>query len=417
MWMRMAKFSVCNRMGVTELCALLSLRDTGSGVAGNVSDLRHTGRWDLDTLADVLEISILDVRDGFCSVMPGHSLARCSTELRYCEPCLSMGFHAEWFQWTHIDRCPLHSVPIRRGCFHCSSPIPYELGAGLALSPLCCTVCERDWVPSLTCARGQCAPLPFLATQLMRRWSEYVRKVVAVEHHLGRDHSTGQFIGNLQPTHASAAIRPHFLTMMNRLFDSPPPMPEMATVPRGDAKGKVQLVLSTNYATSASRSIRFDRDHWPHFASDFIRYEQMVLAAHDQLFETYGHKFTRERLHQLLLDGLVVSTHAMPLDTATVVGWAVSWLGPSQALAPHTGFTAPALGLTSWLTNLPVRKRHTSIKTWHEQVAQWLAEDLASSLGMWAEVTEFMSTRGHYILYGEAVHPMSLAIRRGASTD
>jgi hypothetical protein len=185
--------------------------------------------------------------------------------------------------------------------------------------------------------------------------------------------------------------------MMNRLFDSPPPMPELVTVQRGAVKGQALFTWPTNYESSASRGIRFDRDHWPHFASDFIRYEQMVLAAHDQLFETYGHKFTSERLHQLLLDGLVVSTHAMPLDTAKVVGWAVSWLGPSQALAPHTGFTAPALGLTSWLTNLPVRKRHTSIKTWHEQVAQWLSEDLASSLGMWAEVTEFMSTRGHYI--------------------
>jgi hypothetical protein len=36
---------------------------------------------------------------------------------------------------------------------------------------------------------------------------------------------------------------------------------------------------------------------------------------------------------------------------------------------------------------------------------------------MWAEVAEFMSTRGHYLLYGEAVHPTSLAIRRGATTD
>ena len=143
----------------------------------------------------------------------------------------------------------------------------------------------------------------------------------------------------------------------------------------------------------------------------------MVLAAHDQLFETYGHTFTHERRHRFLLDGLVVSTHSMPRDAATAVGWAVSWLGPSQALAPPTGFTAPALGLTSWLTNLPLRKRHSPVKAWHEQVAQWLAEDLASSLGMWAEVTGFMSTRGHYLLYGEAVHPMSLAIRRGAVTD
>jgi hypothetical protein len=417
MWMRLAKFSLCNRMGVTELADLLSLRDTGSAVTDNASDLRHTGRWDQNALADVLDISIDDVRDSFCSVMPSHSLARCSTELRYCEPCLTMGFHAAWFQWTHIERCPLHSVPIRRGCFHCSSPIPYELGAGLALSPLCCTVCERDWVPSLTCPRGQCVPLDHLAGQQMQRWSEYVRKIVAVEHHLGRDHSTGQFIANSQPAYATAAVRPHVLTMMNRLFDLPPPMPATGTAPYKEVKDQTPPPGSTNSVISACRGIRFARDHWPHFASDFIRYEHMVLAAHDQLFETHGREIARERQHRLLLDGLLAPANSMRRDTATAVGWAVSWLGPSQALAPPTGFTAPALGLTSWLINLPVRKRHTSIKTWHEQVARWLAEDLASSLCMWAEINGFMSTRGHYLLYGEAVHPMSLAIRHGAVTE
>lgn len=416
MWMRLAKFSVCNRMGVTELADLLSLRDTGA-VTDNASDLRHTGRWDQNALADVLDISIDDVRDSFCSVMPSHSLAHCATELRYCEPCLTMGFHAAWFQWAHIERCPLHCVPIRRGCFHCSSPIPYELGASLALSPLCCTACERDWVPSLTCPRGQCVPLDTLAAQRMQRWSEYVRKIVAVEYQLGRDRSTGQFIAIRQPEHATAAVRPHVLTMMNRLFDSPPPMPASGTTQCADVRGQASPASSTNGVPSASPCIRFDRDHWPHFAGDFIRYEHMVLTAHDQLFETHGREFARERQHRLLLDGLLAPTNSMRRDTATAVGWAVSWLGPSQALAPPTGFTAPALGLTSWLTNLPVRKRHTSIKTWHEQVARWLSEDLASSLCMWAEVTEFMSTRGHYLLYGEAVHPMSLAIRRGAVTD
>jgi hypothetical protein len=415
--MRLAKFSVCNRMGVTELSNLLSLRDTGAANTGSASDLRHIDRWDQNALADVLEISIDDVRDSFCSVVTTHSLARCSTELRYCEHCLAMGFHAAWFQWTHIERCPLHSMPIRRGCLDCASPIPYELGAGLALSPLCCNICERDWVPSLTCPRGQCVPIDHLAGQQMQRWSEYVRKIVAVEHPPGRNHSTGQFIGNSQPANASAVVRPHVLTMMNRLFDSPPPLPELVTVQRGGVKVQAPLAWSTNYATSESRGIRFDRDHWPHFASDFNRYEQMVLTAHDQLFATYRHTFTREQQHRLLLDGLVVSAHSMPRDTATAVGWAVSWLGPSQALAPPTGFTAPALGLTSWLTNLPVRTRHISVKAWREQVAQWLAEDLASSLCMWAEVTEFMSTRGHYLLYGEAVRPMSLAIRHGVATD
>jgi hypothetical protein len=247
----------------------------------------------------------------------------------------------------------------------------------------------------------------------MQRWSEYVRKIVAVEHPLDRDHSTGQFIANSQPAYATAAVRPHVLTMMNRLFDSPPPTPASGTARCVDVRGQTPPPRSTNSTISASPCIRFDRGHWPHFASDFIRYEHMVLAAHDQLFEIHG----RERQHRLLLDGLLAPADSMDYGTAAAVGWAVSWLGPSQALAPPTGFTAPALGLTSWLTNLPVRKRHTSIKTWHEQVARWLAEDLASSLCMWAEVTEFMSTRGHYLLYGEAVHPMSLAIRRGAVTD
>jgi hypothetical protein len=408
---------MCSPRAYTELSNLLSLRDTGAANTGSASDLRHIDRWDQNVLADVLEISIDDVRDSFCSIMPSHSLALCATELRYCKSCLTMGFHAAWFQWTHIERCPLHSVPIRRGCFHCLSPIPYALGASLALSPLCCPVCECDWVPSLTCPRGQSVPLDSLAAQQMQRWCEHVRKIVAVEHHLGRDHSTGQFIANSQPVYATAAVRPHVLTMMNRLFDSPPPMPASVTTQCVDVRGQTPPPRPANSTTSASPCIRFERGHWPHFASDFIRYEHMVLVAHDQLFETHGREFTRVRQHRLLLDGLLAPTNSMPCGTAAAVGWAVSWLGPSQALAPPTGFTAPALGLTSWLTNLPVRARHISVKAWREQVAQWLAEDLASSFCMWAEVTEFMSTRGHYLLYGEAVRPMSLAIRHGAATD
>jgi hypothetical protein len=107
----------------------------------------------------------------------------------------------------------------------------------------------------------------------------------------------------------------------------------------------------------------------------------------------------------------------MPRDAAAAVGWAVSWLGPSKALAPPTGFTAPAAGLTGWLANLPLRTPRTSVRAWHEQVVQWLTEDLAHSACLWAEVTEFMSTRGHYVLYGEAVHLMSLATRHSVAKN
>lgn len=251
----------------------------------------------------------------------------------------------------------------------------------------------------------------------MQRWSEYVQQVVTAEHHLDRDHSSGQCIATCPPAHATIAVRPHLLTMMNRLFDSPPPMPASGTKHSVHASGLTPPTWSANSATCAYRRPRFDRVHWPHFANDFIRYEHMVVAAYDQLFETHGRKFARARQHRLLLDGLLAPTNSIPRDTAAAVGCAVSWLGPSQALAPPTGFAAPALGLTGWLTNLPLRTPHISVSVWNEQVARWLAEDLASSVGMWADVTEFMSARGHYLLYGEAVHPTSLAIRRGAVTD
>lgn len=415
MWMRLAKFSVCNRMGVTELTDLLSLCDTAG--SGSASDLRHIGRWDQNALAAVLEISAEDVQSSFCCAVPGHLLARSCTDLRYCEPCLIMGFHAAWFQWVHIERCPLHSMPIRRGCFHCSSPIPYELGANLALSPLCCTACGRHWVPSLTRPGGRCVALGSLAGQLMQRWAEYVMQVVTLDHHLGRDRSTGQFVAASVPAQTAATVRPHVLTMMNRLFDSPPPTPASETTHYAQTGPQTPPTWNTSSATSAPRHVRFNRDHWPHFASDFIRYERMVLAARDYLFVTHGRELARARQHRLLLDGLLAPTSLMRCDAAAAVGWAVSWLGASQALAPPTGFAAPASGLTGWLANLPLRAPCISIRDWRGQVARWLAEDLTQSVCMWTEVAEFMSTRGHYLLYGEAVHPTSLAIRRGANTD
>ena len=85
----------------------------------------------------------------------------------------------------------MHSLPIRHGCVYCSAPIPYELGVSLALSPLCRIACGHDWVPSLTRPAGRCALLGLLAGQLMQRWAEYVRQVVTLNLHLGRDRSNG----------------------------------------------------------------------------------------------------------------------------------------------------------------------------------------------------------------------------------
>ena len=59
MWMRLSKFSLCNRLSVAELAELLSMRnDYGSCDSG---DLRRIGHWDREALASHLEISAEDV--------------------------------------------------------------------------------------------------------------------------------------------------------------------------------------------------------------------------------------------------------------------------------------------------------------------------------------------------------------------
>ena len=64
MWMRLAKFSLCNRLSLRALAVLFVVDgDDAASV-----DLRRAVRWKLETLATVLEISAVDVRAGFCTV-------------------------------------------------------------------------------------------------------------------------------------------------------------------------------------------------------------------------------------------------------------------------------------------------------------------------------------------------------------
>jgi hypothetical protein len=216
LWIRLSKFSFCNRMGVAELNRLFSRHD-GSGIF-SPADLRSMGRWDPGTLTTVLEIEFCDVCAAFCSAKPRAILTRAATELRYCPVCLETGFHAAWFQWQYIERCPLHRKPLRTGCPSCAAPIPYVLGANLALSPLHCVSCQSDWVPSLARPAGRCVPLTDQAAVLMDRWAEYVGDAVAVEDHLGRDWRTGRYVADQHPSTRIAELA------SSRADDGQPPL-------------------------------------------------------------------------------------------------------------------------------------------------------------------------------------------------
>ena len=221
MWMRLSKFSLCNRLSSAELTELFVLRDANGLYM--MPDLRRKERWNEAALATILELPPGVFAMSFCVTAPRQVLGRVSTELRYCKQCLEMGFHAAWFQWLSAERCPLHRVFLRSGCFDCSAPIPYAVGACLAVSPLRCPTCTRDWVPSLSRPGGSCDPIDGAAARLMQNWGEYVNDAGSRESYVRRDHQTGQYLVDRSLASDSAATRPHFVTMVNRLFEMPPP--------------------------------------------------------------------------------------------------------------------------------------------------------------------------------------------------
>lgn len=410
-WMRLSKFSLCNRLSVTELVDLFSLRDENGGCSSGPADLRCIGRWNREALASTLEISASAVRASFCTIDAGHVIEREPTELRYCEACLVMGFHAAWFQWLLVERCPVHDKPFRVGCVGCAAPIPYVVGIHLASSPLRCMGCLRDWVPSLAQPGGHSRTIEPGACQLMLDWADYVRQVATVDHRGCRDRGMHQFVVDRPATFNVTKARPHVLTMMNRLFEAPPPTLASHGIEPPSSVGATTTPSFAKDPNPDARDACFDPLHWPHFGGEFARYESTLHSAQAYLFAASRRDIKRAANGRLLLDGLVAPTTSMHCDAAAATGWAVSWLGPSQALAPPTGFAAPPCGLTAWLCKLPLRPRGTSRTAWREQVMGWLVDDMVLSASRWADVAEFMSTRGFYLLYGEAVSPLTLALR------
>lgn len=413
LWMRLSKFSHCNRLSVAELARLFARQDEREALTG--IDLRSMTPWVTEAIASLLGISPRDVRASFCCAEPHVLAMRAGTELRYCVCCLQAGFHTAWFQWHVVERCPLHDTPLRTGCVRCAAAIPYVLGAQLALSPLRCTTCECDWVPGLVRPCGRCSPLADREAELMRRWADCACDFVSINGPTRRDQRTGQYVSARPSTLAtpgSAAARPHVFTMFNRLFDDPPPTLREMTA---DARRQSDVPLdqaATIIGAAHDRPVEYSPGDWPHFDQGFAMYERLVRSARTHLFSRYARRMERAGQHRLLVNGLVAPTTAIDSAAAAELGWAISWLSPAQVLAPETGFFTPAFGLAAWLARIPLRPLSTHPQTWSERVARWLLDDLCLSAKLWGRMAAFMSTRRYYLLYGEAVSPSALAIRR-----
>lgn len=412
LWMRLSKFSHCNRMSMTEMARLFAPRDSGNALTG--VDLRSPAHWDLHAIASHLEIHVEEVQASFCCdrvqvhAARATQAARACAELRYCERCLSTGFHAPWFQWPHVERCPRHGAPLRTGCHHCKAAIPYVLGAGLALSPLRCTNCHCDWVPSLARPAGRCLPMSDHESSLMLRWAECVRECISVADAVGRDRKTGRYLG-AQSVSTEAKGRPHVLTMFNRLYEDPPPTLRELTANAMAAPTMAPTRAAAIIDAVDDEPLDYRLADWPHFALGFAAHERLVRAARTRLFDKPYFRTDDEQGHRLLSSNLVTPVAAIDRATAASLGWSVSWFSPCQALVPAADFRAPAFGLAAWLARIPQRPSTLPHSAWNRRVSRWLLHDLALSARLWEQMADFMSTRGHYLLYGEAVSPRALA--------
>jgi len=252
-------------------------------------------------------------------------------------------------------------------------------------------------------------PLGRREVRVLRRWSEYAAHAVDGEHQQCRDKNSGRFT----PTIAQDAQFPTapipLLTLVNRLFDVPPPLPQQLLVHCSAQHRRRLMNPAHDSMSTVHRGLDYECKQWPHFAEEFVSYEHLVLCARRQLFADSSRRCERGDWQYLLGSSSMVTVDDLPWETVAALGWAVSWLGSTRALAPDDETSALALGLMAWLVSLEPKPQGTARDRWHKQVSEWLNEDLRLSAWMWSRVARFMRAKGCYLLHGSMVNPQGLA--------
>ena len=91
---------------------------------------------DVVWVARLLNIAQKSVRAGLPAAH-GHA----SLHLRYCQRCLSRGYHASVHQQLRHQRCPIHGQLLQTHCPHCGYASAYRLDALMVDAPFRCRHC------------------------------------------------------------------------------------------------------------------------------------------------------------------------------------------------------------------------------------------------------------------------------------
>ncbi|NWK44467.1 hypothetical protein [Ralstonia pickettii] len=150
LYARWCQFCIGQRPDTCELPDLLGTLPGARTILDAISD-RHLQGHRYDSVRQHLALSETDFwyaagLDLFGDAQGGLSPGR---HLRYCLPCLELGFHTVLFQHLTLKICPLHQYALEIRCPYCGAPL-LPTWRQIARSPYACQNCEAMLVKPVT---------------------------------------------------------------------------------------------------------------------------------------------------------------------------------------------------------------------------------------------------------------------------
>ena len=145
-WSCLNKFVYQNCFALRDVIGLVAERSGDKPVTwGRLQqDLNTAKGFDLDRLANTLEIEVSQVEWMFTDrwLLPQKSPT--SAWLRFCPTCIASGFHTPLFQYYLFLTCPWHQLPLQQQCPSCNHAMDYSFGKESALHPYGCKRCGNS---------------------------------------------------------------------------------------------------------------------------------------------------------------------------------------------------------------------------------------------------------------------------------
>jgi hypothetical protein len=363
-WSRIAKFQWLNRLSALELHAALGARALVPDVDG--VDLRCAQGFDLDVMARTLNIVPVSVTQSFCVQERSEFLLDMGIKvLRFCPLCIRRAYHATFFQFRFVRRCPLHQVALLRGCPHCRRPIVYRLDRELLQRPYACAGCLQGLFaqhPSRR-ARALQSSIPAEEIASLERWRRYIG--VALELNGGGTrlgvHSARRWRLPGQPQNPAMILmrRFGFLRDLQNAYAEPPPLPAYDVIKHPS----VLAAMTPRGDWQSNRLPHPFKERWPHLPEDYGWYARVyrnVLNRHMRTLRAMGSPPSRKLRFSPTLR--VVDRYRPEL--VAFMGWRLAWEGKMRPYPAKQRDSLPLLGLLEWWAFAPLRSSQVPPAVW-----------------------------------------------------